>query len=242
MTSNIENKSIDTENPTDNQVIDENEKVDVELLMYEKETMQSVIIDLTRRLKNSEHTIEAQKHQINISNYQSEAYRKRISDMSLVYKLEITKTSSLERKQTQQIESKNFEDRKAKNIKLHQDLRMAIIDQQATGSKLKLVTVNNLKDKIKKFTTELDSQKTMLNYLVEYNKLTEALCNAAQFANLDDCIKLIKRGVSINEVDTASYLPLHYAISNGSIECVRLFLEFGSDPTSYLTGDIVILK
>jgi ankyrin repeat protein len=66
--------------------------------------------------------------------------------------------------------------------------------------------------------------------------MTEELTNAAQHGDIHKCSRLLNSGVNVNEVDSAGFLPIHYACSVGNVDIARLLLEFGSDVTSYLTG------
>lgn len=47
---------------------------------------------------------------------------------------------------------------------------------------------------------------------------------------------LTQKGVSLHVTDQSGYLPLHYAVSNGHVELVRLLLEMGVDGSCYLSG------
>jgi ankyrin repeat protein len=65
----------------------------------------------------------------------------------------------------------------------------------------------------------------------------EDLCRCAQTGDLQGASTLINaKGVSLHITDQSGYLPLHYAISNGHLEIVRLFLENGVDASCYLSG------
>ena len=67
-------------------------------------------------------------------------------------------------------------------------------------------------------------------------KMTEELTEASATWRFDKMSGLFEKGVSANEPDSAGYLPLHYAASNGHADIAKLLLEYGADPTSYLTG------
>ena len=68
-------------------------------------------------------------------------------------------------------------------------------------------------------------------------EIAEELCIAAQVGDIMAVNDLItKKGVDIHGMDSIGYLPLHYAISHGHVEVVKLLLENGADPTCYLSG------
>jgi len=66
--------------------------------------------------------------------------------------------------------------------------------------------------------------------------MTEDMTSAAQQGDLNSCGRLLASGAGANEVDSAGFLPMHYACAAGHDVVVRLFLEFGADVSSYLTG------
>ena len=198
--------------------------------------LHSIIADLSRRLQNAQHTIQSQKDLANQAHSSSDNHRKRITDMALAYRLETAKNSTNERKQIKLTESAHYEESKAQGVQMHQKLRTMIIDQEMTKSKLLAIKIDNLKDKIVKFSKTQDSQRLLLQHLGEYDVLVDELCQAAQFGDLQKCLSLLQKGAAVNEVDSAGYLPIHYACVQGNLDVVKLLLEYGSDPTSYITG------
>ena len=150
--------------------------------------------------------------------------------------LEKNKAESFLKKKTKQEECARFDKGRQKADKMHEDLRLAVIDHKMSNVKkepIKLVKIRKHLDVIEKSQT---SQKQLMKYLSVQEKLTEDLANCAQQGDLEACRDLLRKGAVVNEVDSAGFLPLHYACSAGFYEVAKLLLEFGSDCSSYLTG------
>jgi len=150
--------------------------------------------------------------------------------------LEKNKAEAFQRKKTKDEEYARFDRGRQKADKMHEDLRLAVIDHKISNVKkepAKLIKIRKHLDAIEKSQT---SQKQLMKYLSVREKLTEDLSSFAQQGDLEACRDLIRRGAVVNEVDSAGFLPLHYASSAGYYEVCKLLLEFGSDSSSYLTG------
>jgi ankyrin repeat protein len=140
------------------------------------------------------------------------------------------------RKKTHAEEAARYERNKVKATKMHEEVRNAILDRTSQGMRGTSNKIEKLKKDVSSLEVEHESQKRLLLHLGEMDKLTEEMANAAQHGDLQACATLIKRGVRINELDSAGYLPLYYAASFGHTACAKLLLEFGTDPSSYLSG------
>jgi len=200
------------------------------------QNLQLLLSDLTRRLHNAQHTIESQKRAMKNSTATAEIFRSQLSSMSNVLRLETARNNTYMKKKIKDEESQRYENDKKKSNKAHEELRMAMIDHGITGMKREPVKLVKLKTKLEKLEQQQDSQKLLLQHLVELEKMTEELSTAAQMGDLLTCQTLLRRGANVNEVDSAGFLPIHYACSNGFVDIVKLLLEFGSDPSAYLTG------
>jgi hypothetical protein len=155
---------------------------------------------------------------------------------SVMLNLEKNKAETFQRKQTKQEEFARFDRGRQKADKMHEDLRLAVIDHKISNVKkepTKLIKIRKHLDAIEKSQT---SQKQLLKYLSVQEKLTDDLASCAQQGDLAACRDLIRKGAVVNTVDSAGYLPLHYACSAGFYDVCKLLLEFGSDCSSYLTG------
>jgi ankyrin repeat protein len=155
---------------------------------------------------------------------------------SVMLNLEKNKSDTFQKKKTKQEEFSRYEKGRQKADKMHEDLRLAVIDHKISNVKkepMKLIKIRKHLDAIEKSQT---SQKQLLKYLSVQEKLTDDLASCAQQGDLEACRDLIRQGAVVNEVDSAGFLPLHYACSAGFYEVAKLLLEFGSDCSSYLTG------
>ena len=202
----------------------------------EVQNLQLLLSDITRRLHNAQHTIESQKRAMKNSTATAEIFRSQLSSMSNVLRLETARNNTYMKKKIKDEESQRYENDKKKSNKAHEDLRMAMIDHGITGMKREPVKLVKLKSKLEKLEQQQESQKLLLQHLVELEKMTEALSAAAQMGDLASCQTLLRRGANVNEIDSAGFLPIHYACSNGFVDIVKLLLEYGSDPSAYLTG------
>lgn len=154
----------------------------------------------------------------------------------MMLNLEKNKAETFQKRKTKQEERSRYERGRQRADKMHEDLRLAVIDHKMSNVKKephKLVKIRKHLDAIEKSQT---SQKQLLKYLSVQEQLTDDLASCAQAGDLAACRSLIRRGAGVNEVDSAGFLPLHYACSSGFTEVARLLLEFGSDCSSYLTG------
>ena len=205
-------------------------------LEVEAETLKLLVSDLSRRLQNSQHTVDSQRRSMRNAVGNSEIFRSQMGEMSNVLRMEAARNSAYMRKKVKDEEAARYESDKRKSSKAHEDLRMAMIDQGIQGLTRETAKVSKMKTKLEKLEVQQESQKLLLQHLGGLDKLSEELSSACQHGNLRDVNTLLRRGASVNEIDSAGYLPLHYAASNGFTEVVKLLLEFGSDASSYLTG------
>ena len=198
--------------------------------------LQLVISDLTRRLQNSYHTIDMHRRVARNASNNAELFRNQISEMSNILRLETAKNASFFKKKVKEEEANRYEQDKKKATKLHDDYRMALIDHDMTKRSTEPVKLSRMRSKLEKLEAQQESQKLLVQYFSTLEQMTEDLAHAAQFGDLEACSRLLKRGASVNELDSANFLPLHYAVTNGNVDVTKLLLEFGADATSYLSG------
>jgi ankyrin repeat protein len=198
--------------------------------------LQLVITDLTRRLQNSYHTIDMHRRVARDASNNAELFRNQISEMSNILRLETAKNASFLKKKIKEEEANRYEQDKKKATKLHDDYRMALIDHDMTKRSTEPVKLSRMRSKLEKLEAQQESQKLLVQYFSTLEQMTEDLAHAAQFGDLEACSRLLKRGASVNELDSANFLPLHYACTNGNVDVTKLLLEFGADATSYLSG------
>jgi hypothetical protein len=200
----------------------------------EVERLTALISDLSRRLQNAKHTVDATKKVAKNSADTSQRFRHHIGLVSNALRLETAKNATIQRKKLHIEEAQRFESNKKKATKAHDDVRMAILDHSMTGMKRPTQKIIKMKKSIAKMEQEHESQKQLLLHLAQAEQMTEDLTEAAQHGNLQKCLVCLKKGVSCNEADAAGYLPLHYACTGGHADVAKLLLEYGADPSSYV--------
>jgi uncharacterized protein len=200
------------------------------------DTLQLLISDLSRRLENANNTIDAQKRISKNSVAVAERCRRHLAEASTNLRLELAKSDSQGRQKTKQEEANNYEVDKKKMKAIEENLRMTRIDFEMTGEKPLMKKIDKLKAELEVLAKKQEQQKRFLTHAVEMEKITEELSSAAQSGDLKACSLLLKRGASLNDVDSAGFLPIHYACKSGASDVVKLLCEFGQDPTSYLSG------
>mmetsp|Transcript_25429 Transcript_25429/g.37494 ORF Transcript_25429/g.37494 Transcript_25429/m.37494 type:complete len:451 (-) Transcript_25429:53-1405(-) len=209
---------------------------DISNLPTDVETLQLLVGDLSRRLQNALHIVEAQKSASATAIQTSEAYKSRILEFSTTLRMERNKIETFNRRKMKSEEFERYEREKKKIEKMHEDLRLMMIDHSMSNVKKEPVRLIKMRKQLDKLEKTQSSQKLLLNYLSVQEKMIEDLSNCSQMGDLEGCKDLIRRGVNINEVDSAGFLSIHYAASSGHVPIVQLLLEFGSDATAYLTG------
>jgi hypothetical protein len=202
----------------------------------EAERLKVQVADLTRRLKNAQLTIEAERIIAKNATAQADLYRQQIGYMSHMLRLETAKSFNIETRSTQQQEARRYEELKEKCAELHQKVRVEEVDHWMTKNKKEPLKLQRMREKLAKMEAEIDSQQKLLQEMTEMEQLNERLSTAAQLGDLSECNRLLKAGAWVNSVDAAGYLPIHYACSGGFYDVVKLFLEYGADHSSFLTG------
>eukprot|EP01038_Epipyxis_sp_PR26KG_P014381 gene14381-19292_t len=209
---------------------------DTENLPDDVTRLKLLVLDLNRRLENAQHTIEAERK---ISQYHAksaEYYYRRLSKITNQLKLELVKTSHLEKRNIIEIESRNYDATKLQSNKLHDELRYAELDHSMSRTRKEPLKLSKMRTKLDKIEKELTSQKLLLQQYSELESMNEELSDAAQANDIIKCHQLIRCGASINYIDSSNFMPIHYACRNGNFDIVKLLLELGADHSSYLTG------
>ena len=200
------------------------------------ETLQLLASDLSRRLENANNTIEAQKKIAKNSIAVAQDCRQHLMETSNNLRFELSKCDYQNRQKLKVDETHIYEVGKKQKHSLEEQIRMARIDYDMTAAKPLLKKIDQYTKKVNELEMKQESQKRFLTHLVELEKMTEELSNAAQLGDLLNCRKLMRRGVSLNDIDSAGFLPVHYACAAGHDHIVRFLCEYGQDPSSYLTG------
>jgi vacuolar-type H+-ATPase subunit I/STV1 len=115
-------------------------------------------------------------------------------NVSIALRKEIAKNESWERKKMKQDEANRYESDKKKAAALHDELRMAILDHQISGVKKEPTKILRLRSKLDLMEAQQESLKRSLTHLVEMEKMTEDLSDAAQRGDLNAVSFLINRG------------------------------------------------
>jgi hypothetical protein len=200
------------------------------------DTLQLLVADLSRRLENANNTIDAHKSVAKNSVTSADRCRRDLTEISITLRLEMAKSDCQKRQKLKEDEAKNFEIDKGKRRIVQEKLRMAELDYHMSPSNRASKRIDAMKAQIVSLGANQESQKRFLTHLVEIEKMTEDLSSAAQHNDLYQCSLLLRRGAGVNDVDSAGFLPLHYACASGSVDIVQLLCEFGSDPSSYISG------
>ncbi len=200
-------------------------------------SLKMLVLDLTRRLQNANHTIAAERKISQVALQQAEYYRLRLSEMTQSFRVESAKIRHIQHKTTFQDESKKYEENKVLGQSLHEQLRLAELDYQMTGYNSYIpLKLTKLRNKVQHFEKQQESQKKLLQQYIEIDKLNEDLVHVIQQNNIEKTLTLLRQGADVNYMDTAGFLPIHYASSNGYVEIAQMLLDYQSDYTAYLTG------
>jgi len=139
------------------------------------EKLKLLVTDLSRRLANAVHTIEAQKMTIVKANVRVETTRKQFEDLNRQLHLEIAKNATLTRRKQQDEEAKRYEKTKIFAEKLHEEFRLATIDHQISGASREPLRISKLHTKINNVELKQDSQKLLVS-LYSIAKICFAFC------------------------------------------------------------------
>lgn len=200
------------------------------------ETMRLIISDLNRRLQNAQHTIASQKQITQTATQESEKAKEELFRVSTLLRYELAKNMNLDRKYHILDEMTRMKVRKTQIDRLQQDLKIKVVDQQMTKSKLKLEDISKDKEAIKKLVNLQETRDRYVQQLRRQEEMVEELCRSCQSGNLQNCVEILEKGVSVNETDSVGFLPIHYACKYGHKDIVQHLLDQGSDPGTYITG------
>jgi ankyrin repeat protein len=205
-------------------------------LLLENENLKITISDLQQRLQNSQQLLSSQQ-QISFNLLSENSKQKlKLQQYDLELNLNKNKVFTINKKKDKEKEFSKYELNKKKYETLQKELRLGMIDHEISNTKKQPIKLIKLRKNLEELEKNQTSQKQLLTFLSLQEKLVEDLSSASQQNDLSECRNLIRRGVNVNEIDSAGFLPLHYACSAGSVTMAQLLLEFGSDFTSYLTG------
>ena len=207
------------------------------ILREQNDKLQVLVADLNRRLENAHHMLDAQRKIVANANAYVEVLRNRQRSLYSTLRLEIAKNDAFHRDRIKDEEINRYEVFKNKANAMHDELRVALLDHSMGLIKKEPGRIVKMRHKLEKLEEQQDSQKLLLEHLNGLDLMIEKLSTAAQHGTLDDCRQLLRKGSAVNEKDAAGFLPLHYACARGDEDIVRLFLEHGSDLSSYLTGN-----
>lgn len=140
------------------------EKDGIGQLPDDPEKLKLLVVDLSRRLINAVHTIDAQKITIVKANMRVEATRKQFDDLNRRLHLEIVKNAALTQRRQHDEEAERYEKTKIFAEKLHEEFRLATIDHQISGSSREPLRISKLNAKINDVEVKQDSQKLLVSH------------------------------------------------------------------------------
>lgn len=206
------------------------------------ESLQALVLDLSRRLQNSQHTIEAERKISSQALQQAQYYRSRLTEATSSFRIEAARIRNTEMKYKREKDARKYDETKAKLASLVEDLRIAELDCQMAGmTKFVPVKVQRLRAKVSSLDSQQQSLRKMLTQMSEIETINDKLITCAQSNHVEEAMTLLQGGADVNYVDSAGYLALHYACSAGHAEITQLLLEQGSDYTAKLTGHAPII-
>jgi ankyrin repeat protein len=200
------------------------------------DTLKVLVSDLNRRLQNAQGMAEMQKRIALECLNSNKSLRRELSETVRILTLERAKNDTLLKKKVLQQEAIRYDNIKSSTDRAHEELRDELIDNKIKAEYRETKKIKGMRAKLEKMENVQDSQKLLLQHLNHAEKSVEDLALAAQHGDVETCSRIVRSGVSVNDPDSAGFLPLHYACLTGSEVTATYLLEQGSDVTSYLTG------
>jgi ankyrin repeat protein len=196
-----------------------------------------MIIDLNRRLQNTQYILQSEKQIKEQLFQQNEYYKYQMKVLLQSFSLEFSRIKQLEIKHLQEKELESYEKKKLMNTKNVENLRMLELDNQMSG-RTRYVPKNivKLRNQIVEVEKQQENQKRILSYLTNFQEVNEKLIHSIQQNNISEVMNCLQQGADINYVDSIGYLPVHYAIIYGFYDIVQFLLMKGADFSTYLTG------
>eukprot|EP00607_Mallomonas_marina_P008821 CAMPEP_0182420944 /NCGR_PEP_ID=MMETSP1167-20130531/6070_1 /TAXON_ID=2988 /ORGANISM="Mallomonas Sp, Strain CCMP3275" /LENGTH=371 /DNA_ID=CAMNT_0024597547 /DNA_START=67 /DNA_END=1179 /DNA_ORIENTATION=+ len=212
-------------------------EIDLTDLPQDIDKLQLLVSDLARRLQNALHMVEAQKQLVINSTSTCDKLRSRVSLLSNKLRLEVARNETYHKQKIKNEESLRYDKLKKSAGAMHEELRMALLDNSMKFStKKEPHKITALRKKLETIESRQESQKQYLQQISTEQQMVEQLANDCQHGRLEKAHNLIKRGTNVNDVDSAGFLPIHYAAAGGFDSVVRMLLEYGADVSSYLSG------
>lgn len=216
--------------------------VDEEDLPDDVDSLKALVMDLSRRLQNSQHTIAAERKASSQAIQQAELYRSRLLEVESGFRIEAARIRNTDMKVRREKDAKRYEENKIKSAALVEELRIAELDAQIAGiTKTVPIKIARLRARVGSLEEEQQSLRLMLSQLSDIEALNEKLVVASQMGDIAHAITLLQAGADVNYVDAAGYLPIHYACKDGHRDLVHLLLQHGSDFNARLTGHCPIV-
>eukprot|EP01041_Mallomonas_annulata_P002532 gene2532-4932_t len=211
-------------------------ELDLSNLPKDVEKLQLLVSDLSRRLQNSLHMIDAQKLLVSNATGTSDLLRARSSSLLNKLRLETSKNDTYNKLKLKTEESKRYDKLKKSAASMHEELRLAVLDHRMTSSSKESAKIVKIREKLESIESRQESQKQFLHQISIEEQMTEDLANACQHGKLQAARQILRKGANVNSLDSAGFLPIHYCCAGGFESLVRLLLEYGSDVSSYLSG------
>lgn len=201
------------------------------------ESLKALVLDMSRRLQNAQHTIEAERLTATHAVQQADFYRCRLTETQSAFRVEAARIRNTDMKYRREKDARKYEENKAKNTALVEELRIAELDAQMAGmTRTVPIKLSRLRAKVSALEAEQQSLRVMLAQLAEIENMNEKLVVAAQQGSVRDSVMLLQSGADINYIDGAGHLALHYSCKEGHADAVNLLLDQGSDYNARLTG------
>ena len=196
-----------------------------------------MVIDLNRRLQNTQYILQSEKQIKDQLFQQNEYYKYQIKILLQSFALEFSRVKQIELKHLQEKELESYEKNKTRNTKSLENLRIMELDHQMTGRQ-KFVPKNlmKLRNQVIDLEKQQENQKKFLNYLTSFQNVNEQLIHGIQQNKIQDVLNCLQQGADINYIDGIGYLPVHYAAIYGFHDICQLLLMKGADFSTYLTG------
>lgn len=204
--------------------------------------LKALVLDLSRRLRNSQLNLSASRASEARAIAQATFYRARLTKATHVFRRENNTARLLNQKNLSEIESKKYTELKKKASELQETLRFKELDYIKSKNKHFVPeSLIKLREKVKIIEKQVESQKILLQNFIDINKINEDLIIAVQNNDLDMINSLLYHGADISYTDNIGYQPIHYACYYGNLPALELLLHCGADPTGYFNGIIPLI-